>query len=171
MRVRVLLVGLVLGLTALLPAVANAAAPTAGSVSPVSPSSSWSGGPLVTSNPSGLCFPVDPSCDTSSLTIVPPATGSYTVEIAIAPSAEGDDYDFVDATFAAQKARRAGRVPRPRARPRAGHERAAEGHERTSRTRSRGVEGPAPRRALNAAEELAIWAACEGGDASEPATT
>ena len=94
MRVRVLLVGLVLGLTALLPVAANAAVPTAGTVSPVSPSSSWSGGPFVTSNPSGLCFAVDPSCDTYSLTIVPPATGSYTVEIAITPSAEGDDYDL-----------------------------------------------------------------------------
>ena len=94
MRARVLLVGVVLGLTALLPAAANAAAPAAGSVSPVAPSSTWTGGPFVTSNPSGLCFAVDPACDSYTLTIVPPATGSYTVEIATTPSAEGDDYDL-----------------------------------------------------------------------------
>lgn len=94
MRARVLLVGLVLGLTALLPAAAHAAAPAAGSVSTVAPTSSWTGGPFLTSNPSGLCFAVDPSCDSYSLTIVPPATGSYTVEITTTPSAEGDDYDL-----------------------------------------------------------------------------
>ena len=48
----------------------------------------------MTSNPSGLCFAVDPSCDTYSLTIVPPATGNYTVEITTTPSSEGDDYDL-----------------------------------------------------------------------------
>ena len=94
MRARVLLVGLVLGLTALLPAVADAAAPAAGTVSPVAPSSNWTGGPFVTSNPSGVCLVVDPSCDNYSLTIVPPAAGSYTVEITTTPSAEGDDYDL-----------------------------------------------------------------------------
>jgi len=94
MRARVLLAGLVLGLTALLPAVAGAAAPAAGTVSPVAPSSTWTGGPFVTSNPSGVCLVVDPSCDNYSLTIVPPAAGSYTVEISTTPSAEGDDYDL-----------------------------------------------------------------------------
>ena len=93
MRARVLLVGFVLGLTALLPAAANAAAPAAGTVSPVAPSSNWTGGPFLTSNPSGMCFAVDPACDSYALTIVPPATGSYTVEITTTPSAEGDDYD------------------------------------------------------------------------------
>lgn len=96
MRVRLPLLGLLLGLIALLPA-AHAAAPAAGTVSAVTPSAGWTGGPFLTSNPSGLCFAVDPSCDTYALTIVPPATGSYTVEIAIEPSAEGDDYDlYVD---------------------------------------------------------------------------
>ena len=75
------LVAALIGLTALLPAAANAAAPAAGSVSPVAPSSSWTGGPFVTSNPSGMCFAVDPACDSYALTIVPPASGSYTVEI------------------------------------------------------------------------------------------
>lgn len=97
MRARLPLLGLIAGLIALLPAAAPAATPALGTVSPVAPSSSWSGGPFLTSNPSGLCLAVDPSCDTFALTIVPPATGSYTVEIAIEPSAEGDDYDlYVD---------------------------------------------------------------------------
>jgi len=97
MRVRLPLLGLIAGLIALLPAAAPAATPAAGTISPLAPSSTWSGGPFVTSNPSGLCLAVDPSCDTYALTIAPPATGSYTVEIAIEPSAEGDDYDlYVD---------------------------------------------------------------------------
>jgi hypothetical protein len=103
MRVRLLLVGLVLGLTALIPAAANAAAPAAGSVSPVAPTATWSGGPFVTSNPSGLCFVVDPSCDAYSLTIVPPASGTYTVEITTTPSAEGDDYDLYVNNSAGQR--------------------------------------------------------------------
>ena len=41
-----------------------------------------------------MCFAVDPACDNYALTIVPPASGSYTVEIATKPSAEGDDYDL-----------------------------------------------------------------------------
>ncbi|HUP33261.1 MAG TPA: hypothetical protein VM184_09540 [Gaiellaceae bacterium] len=94
MRVRLLLLGLIVGLVALLPASSHAATPATGTVSPVAPSTSWTGGPFLTSNPSGLCFSIDPACDTYALTIVPPATGSYTVEIAITPSAEGDDYDL-----------------------------------------------------------------------------
>ena len=95
MRVRLLLVGLLVGLIALLPAaVSHAAVPSAGTVSQATASSSWTGGPFLTSNPSGLCFAVDPSCDTYSLTIVPPATGNYTVEITTTPSSEGDDYDL-----------------------------------------------------------------------------
>lgn len=94
MRARPLLLGLVLGLTALVPAAAHAAAPSAGTVSPVATSASWTGGPFLTSNPSGLCLVVDPSCDSYALTIVPPATGSYTVEITTTPSAESDDYDL-----------------------------------------------------------------------------
>ena len=94
MRIRLSLVGLLAGLIALLPAASQAAAPTAGTVSPATPSSSWTGGPFLTSNPSGLCLTVDPSCDSYSLTIAPPATGSYTVEITTTPSSEGDDYDL-----------------------------------------------------------------------------
>jgi hypothetical protein len=102
MRARVLLLGLVLGLTALVP-VANAAAPSAGTVSPVAPTSSWTGGPFVTSNPSGVCFVADPACDAYALTIVPPASGNYTVEITTTPSAEGDDYDLYVNNSAGQR--------------------------------------------------------------------
>ena len=94
MRARLLLLGLVLGLMALLPASVHAALPGAGTVSQATPTSSWTGGPFLTSNPSGLCLTGDPSCDTYALTIAPPATGSYKVEITITPSAEGDDYDL-----------------------------------------------------------------------------
>jgi hypothetical protein len=73
---------------------ASGAVPASGTVSPATPSASWSGGPFVTSNPSGVCLPVDPSCDSYSLTVVPPATGSHTVEITTTPSAAGDDYDL-----------------------------------------------------------------------------
>ena len=94
MRVRLLLLGLLLGLIALLPAAVHAAVPGAGTVSQATPTSSWTGGPFLTSNPSGLCLAVDPSCDTYALTIAPPATGNYTVEITTTPSSEGDDYDL-----------------------------------------------------------------------------
>jgi len=98
MRIRVPLVGLFCGLIALLPAAAShAATPIAGTVSQTTASPTWTGGPFLTSNPSGLCFAVDLSCDTYALTIVPPATGNYTVEITTTPSSEGDDYDlYVD---------------------------------------------------------------------------
>ena len=95
MRARLLLLGLLLGLIALLPAVVHAAVPGAGTVSQATPTSSWTGGPFLSSNPSGLCLTgVDPSCDTYALTITPPATGNYTVEITTTPSSEGDDYDL-----------------------------------------------------------------------------
>ncbi len=95
MRARLLLLGLLVGLMALLPASVHAALPGAGTVSQATPTSSWTGGPFLTSNPSGLCLTgVDPSCDTYALTIAPPATGNYTVEITTTPSSEGDDYDL-----------------------------------------------------------------------------
>ena len=95
MRARLLFLGLLLGLIALLPATVHAAVPGAGTVSQATPTSSWTGGPFLSSNPSGLCLTaVDPSCDTYALTITPPATGNYTVEITTTPSSEGDDYDL-----------------------------------------------------------------------------
>jgi len=63
MRARLLLVGLLSGLIGLVPA-SQAATPSAGTLSPATVSSTWTGGPFLTSNPSGLCFAVDPSCDT-----------------------------------------------------------------------------------------------------------
>ena len=56
MRARLLLLGLLVGLMALLPAAVHAAVPAAGTVSPATPTSSWTGGPFLTSNPSGLCL-------------------------------------------------------------------------------------------------------------------
>src|SRR5829696_2844530 len=97
MRVRLRLLGLVVGPVAFLPALAQAAVPTGGTVSPLARTASWTGGPFLVSNPAGVCLGIEPSCDTYSLTVVPPSTGNYTVEIAITPSSEGDDYDlYVD---------------------------------------------------------------------------
>jgi hypothetical protein len=92
MRARLLLLALTLGL--LLVPGAPAAIPSAGTVSSATPTSTWTGGPFLTSNPAGICLAVDPSCDTYTLNLVPPATGNYTVEISITPSSEGDDYDL-----------------------------------------------------------------------------
>ncbi len=78
----------------LLPGSGVAATPTAGAVSSATTTTSWTGGPFVTSNPSGLCVAPDPACDTYALSITAPASGDFTVEIAITPSSEGDDYDL-----------------------------------------------------------------------------
>ncbi len=72
----------------LIPGSGLAATPVGGTVSPTVSTTSWTGGPFLTSNPSGVCLGVDPACDCYSLTVVPPATGSYTVEIAISPRAK-----------------------------------------------------------------------------------
>ena len=93
-RVRLVLLALAVVLLAAA-APAPGATPAAGAVSPVATTATWKGGPFLTSNPSGVCIgSVDPSCDTFSLTITPPATGSYTVEITTKASAVGDDYDL-----------------------------------------------------------------------------
>ena len=74
---------------------ATGAVPAAGGVSVATPTSTWTGGPFVLPNPSGVCAAsTDPLCDTYSLTITPPPTGSYTVEITTTPSSTGDDYDL-----------------------------------------------------------------------------
>ena len=92
------LLGLVLGavlVAVIASAAASGAVPANGVVSPTATTATWKGGPFLTSNPSGVCVgPVDPSCDSYSLTIVPPATGNSTVEITTTPSATGDDYDL-----------------------------------------------------------------------------
>src|SRR4051812_6571370 len=74
---------------------AGAAAPAAGTISPAMTTASWQGGPFTVSNPSGVCaIDVQPGCDTYSLNVVPPATGSYSVTITTTPSAPDDDYDL-----------------------------------------------------------------------------
>lgn len=90
------LVALVASAVALtMPGLANAAVPTGGTVSPGTPTASWQGGPFTVPNPSGLCVgTLTPGCDSYDLTIAPPATGAYTVDVAIAPSDESDDYDL-----------------------------------------------------------------------------
>jgi hypothetical protein len=81
--------------TVVLPTTSNGATPTAGTVSPTSTSASWTGGPFLVPNPSDVCVgTVTPGCDTYSLTIAPPATGDYSVRIAVAPGAPDDDYDL-----------------------------------------------------------------------------
>ena len=99
MRIRLFLL-LVLVAT-LIPGANLAATPAAGTVSPLSPKVSWTGGPFVTSNPSTLitsdprtlCLAVDPACDRFALTIVP-ATGNFTVDIAITTASTSDDFDL-----------------------------------------------------------------------------
>src|SRR5690242_11290076 len=86
-------------LAVVLPTASNGAAPTGGTVSPAATTTSWTGGPFLVPNPSDVCVgTVTPGCDTYTLTIAPPATGNYSVKIAITPSSPDDDYDlFVDA--------------------------------------------------------------------------
>jgi hypothetical protein len=82
-------------LAVLLPMAGWAATPTAGSVS-TSSGTGWQGGPFVLSNPascpgSGTTLP---GCDVFSLTVAPPATGHYTVEVSISTASSADDYDL-----------------------------------------------------------------------------
>jgi hypothetical protein len=93
MRFRLRLAATVL-VVGLLPGGGAAAVPAGGTLSPTTSTTSWAGGPFLTSNPSGVCLAGDPACDRYSLTIVPPPSGSYTVDIALTPSSEGDDYDL-----------------------------------------------------------------------------
>jgi hypothetical protein len=97
MRVRIALAlaALLAGPVALIPGVSGAAVPAAGAVSTATPSAAWTGGPFLTSNPSGVCLTdLDPACDTFTLTIEPPVGGvDYSVEIAIT-AAEGNDFDL-----------------------------------------------------------------------------
>jgi len=93
MRKLVLLACIALSAVAL--PTAEGATPAAGTVSPTAASTSWTGGPFLVPNPSGTCVgTVTPGCDTFSLTIAPPATGSYTVNVAVTPSSPDDDYDL-----------------------------------------------------------------------------
>lgn len=78
-----------------LPMAGWAATPMAGTVSSSS-GASWQGGPFVLSNPAACTgtSPALPGCDTYSLTISPPATGHYTVEVSLSTASSSDDYDL-----------------------------------------------------------------------------
>src|SRR6266508_5434979 len=79
----------------LLPTAGAAATPTGGTVSTLSPTTRWTGGPFIASNPAGCVTTLDPSCDTFALTINPPASGNSTVDIVVSTAAPNDDdYDL-----------------------------------------------------------------------------
>jgi hypothetical protein len=79
----------------LLPGAATSAVPASGTVSPAATSVTWTGGPAVVSNPSGVCVGgVDVTCDRFLLTITPPATGNYSVQIRLSTPNSGDDWDL-----------------------------------------------------------------------------
>lgn len=97
MRNKSLATAAVLALAAcgLLAGPAFAASPAAGSVSS-SGTSTWQGGPFLLSNPaactsSGLNLP---GCDRYAVTVTPPATGHYLVEINVDAVSAQDDYDI-----------------------------------------------------------------------------
>ena len=69
---------------------ARGASPASGTVSPASPVVSWTGGPVAPSA-AACAGPDDPACDHFKLTIVPPASGSFTVRITLTPV---DDWDL-----------------------------------------------------------------------------
>ena len=93
-RIALVLATVAVGLVALIPGVTGAAVPAGGTVSIATPTTTWTGGPFLTSNPSGVCLTTaDPSCDSFALTITPPATGTWTVDVSIATAA-GNDLDL-----------------------------------------------------------------------------
>src|SRR3954462_1536452 len=83
-------------LAVLLPSSATSAAPASGTVSPVQTTAAWQGGPATASNPSGACVGggLDVICDRYLLTITPPATGAYSVNIALTISSADDVWDL-----------------------------------------------------------------------------
>ncbi len=92
-----------LGLGLVVAAPAAAATPASGTVSPSS-SAAWQGKTYLTSNPTSLIDSglgcrnnatrtLDPACDTFKLTVSPPLSGLYLVEIAI-QAADGNDFDL-----------------------------------------------------------------------------
>ena len=73
---------------------ALASTPPSSTLSTVTPSSTWTGGPFVASDPvSGDCVAGTPTCDTHALTIAPTG-GSYTVDVKLTPFLPTDDYDL-----------------------------------------------------------------------------
>lgn len=75
------------------PTTGLAAEPAGGSVSPDATSTDWQGKTFTTSNPSGVCAPADPACDTFALEVTP-FDGTTELDVAIATASEGDDFDM-----------------------------------------------------------------------------
>jgi hypothetical protein len=86
-----------------------AATPGSGTVSPAA-GASWQGKSFLVSNPTsiatgvvgegnvdcgnGISYTADPACDLYSLTVAPPLSGAYLVEIGITPALASDDFDL-----------------------------------------------------------------------------
>ncbi|CAN5197255.1 hypothetical protein BH24PSE2_BH24PSE2_08570 [soil metagenome] len=88
---------MIAGMLTMLCAPAFAATPPGGTVSEGSPSTTWSGGPFVASNPGSCTGTSDPTCDNFNLTIVQPSFTNYVVTIAIdstSAAPDADDYDL-----------------------------------------------------------------------------
>lgn len=81
-----------LALACLLPTVARAATPAAGTLSATSTEVTWSGGPLPSTQAAGCGSPSSSTCDHFQLTIVPPSF-AFAVEITLTPTA-ADDWDL-----------------------------------------------------------------------------
>lgn len=69
-----------------------AATPENGSISPDSPTVTWTGGPLLASNPLS-CRDAELTCDHFALTIVPPSQ-DFVVTVRVAATRTGDDIDL-----------------------------------------------------------------------------
>jgi hypothetical protein len=92
---RTLIASLLLATGLLAPEV-FAATPASGTVSPGTPTATWTGAVPISSPVTG-CFPLgvrSTLCDFFSLTIVPPSRGQYLVRISVVATSGGDDIDL-----------------------------------------------------------------------------
>jgi hypothetical protein len=71
----------------------QAATPSGGTLSRSNPAVTWSGGPILASNPVDFCLPADPACDSFFLTIERLPAGSL-VAIVITGDSADDDLDL-----------------------------------------------------------------------------
>ena len=74
------------------PAALSGSSPMGGTLSPATPSVSWTGGPFTASNPLS-CLDAEVTCDHFSLTITAPAQ-DFVVTVRISPTRLGDDFDL-----------------------------------------------------------------------------
>jgi hypothetical protein len=83
-------------LAVLIPGSARSAVPASATISPVQTTAAWQGGPATASNPRGICVGggLDIVCDRYLLTITPPATGDYAVDITVTIPNADDDWDL-----------------------------------------------------------------------------